>query len=101
MVQKMVINVESSKPLSAYGGNCVLVYDNTKNQFYATTRESFLAPQNARIVELNQNFKDLQKEFNDYKKSMTDNYNTFIKNNQEFNKQVIAMVKEIYGEKGE
>ena len=53
MLQKIMLEVEASKPLNSYGEGHVIVYNAQRNNYYVTTRENFLSPQNARRVKQN------------------------------------------------
>lgn len=54
MVQKLIINVNANKPLDSYGDGHMLIYDATKKEYFVTSREAFLSPQNNKIKELEQ-----------------------------------------------
>lgn len=52
MVQKLIINVDANKPLDSYGEGHMLIYDAAKKQYFVTSREALLSPQNNKIKEL-------------------------------------------------
>ena len=54
MVQKLIININANKPLDSYGDGHMLIYDATKKEYFVTSREAFLSPQNNKIKELEQ-----------------------------------------------
>ena len=70
MLQKVMIEVESSTPLHSFGDGHLIVYDLTKRRYYATTREKFLNDQNAKIKIVEEDFERLKQEFDLLKKSV-------------------------------
>jgi hypothetical protein len=88
MIQKMMIEIESSKPISSYGDGHILVLDGTKNRYYVTTRESFLSEQDKKIKDLFESFDNLSKnnsismmkmreDIEDFKSNMTKSNENF------------------------
>ena len=60
MLQKVMIEVESSKPLHTYGDGHIIVYDLSKRRYYVQTRNTFLKEQNDKIAELEKKFEKLK-----------------------------------------
>ena len=52
MIQKLLIEVDAPMPLQSYGEGHVIMYNAQRGRYYVTTRENFLAVQNAKISEL-------------------------------------------------
>lgn len=88
MIQKMMIEIEASKPISSYGDGHILVLDGTKNRYYITTRESFLSEQDKKIKDLFESFDNLSKnnsismmkmreDIEDFKNNMTKSNENF------------------------
>lgn len=92
MKQKMVIEVESTKPLSSYGSSHIIVYDSKKG-YYATTREAFLRPQNEKIEQLEAMFSELEKSYTQAYNGMVQKYNDFLRTYKETNGKMIEMIK--------
>ncbi len=121
MIQKLMIDVESTKPLNEYGDGHVLLYNKRDNNYYVTTRESLFAVQDAKIKELQEKYndfekkvssdfksfktiiekkyeqelKELQKENSEFKDSMVERETNFLYSYQETNAKLIDMVKKV------
>ena len=109
--QKTIIEINSKKPLDQLG-NHVLFWDSTKKTYYALTLDEFLAPQNAKIKDLEATVKKLGESFNSTKESLQKDYNAFTENinkekqeflakYQETNGKLIEMVKSFVGIEGD
>lgn len=72
MTQKMIIEVETSKPLSSYGEGHVIVYNAQKRNYYVTSRNNLLAPQNAKIGELEKIVEDAESQIEKTKTNIDD-----------------------------
>lgn len=106
MIQKIMIEVESEKPLTEYGDRHVILYDNVRNRYYVQTREKFLEAQNQSIEQLEKRMKDceekinnyiedIKKEKNDFIKESEEKYNEFLKSYALANEKILNMVKSV------
>lgn len=117
MIQKMMIEIESAKPVSSYGDGHILVLDGIKNRYYVTTREAFLVEQDKKINKLNENFSNLKKDMESFasrvnnqnltferltkedvekfKNDMMNQYNDFLKQYKETNEKMIELIKTV------
>lgn len=95
MKQKIVIEVESEKPLSSYDNGHLIVFNKDKNNYYVTSREDFLRAQNEEIEKIKKDQEDIRNSFNLFVKDMNFKYQNFLKNYQETNGKLIEMVKKI------
>lgn len=84
MVQKLIINVNANKPLDSYGDGHMLIYDATKKEYFVTSREAFLSPQNNKIKELEQKINVFIKKVKDdeemFEKNVHEELGSFEKN---------------------
>lgn len=62
MMQKLLINVESPKPLQSYGDGHVLLFNETSQNYYVTTREALFAVQDAKIKKIEEKLEKFMKE---------------------------------------
>lgn len=100
MIQKIMLEVESQKPLPQYGDRHIIVYDAAKQNYYVTTRESFLKQQNDDIKNMSDR---LDKEIQDmqaFKAEMKAEFAKFLTNYKDTNSKIIEMVKS-FTSKGE
>lgn len=96
MVQKLIINVNANKPLDSYGDGHMLIYDATKKEYFVTSREAFLSPQNNKIKELEQKINVFIKKVKDdeemFEKNVHEELGSFEKNVkseiQQFEKEI-------------
>ena len=117
MIQKMMIEVESSRPISSYGDGHILVLDGIKNKYYVTTREAFLYEQNKKIEDIKKKLEKLQNDneiftnktntdISNFKKSllkenenfveqMRKEYNDFLSQYKETNEKMIELIKSV------
>lgn len=79
MIQKMMIEIESAKPVSSYGDGHILVLDGIRNRYYVTTREAFLVEQDKKIENLNTSFSNLQSNTSQFMVKMNDDISNFEK----------------------
>lgn len=115
MLQKVMLEVESSTPLHNFGNGHIIVYDLTKRKYYATTREKFLSEQNEKIRIVEEEFAKMKEEFESLKESiiqfrdklavdlntsqtnfsqkMEEKHNSFLKTYKETNAKIINMVE--------
>lgn len=74
MVQRLILEVESPKPIQEYGDGHVLLYNKASGKYYVTTRESLFAVQDAKISSLENKLKifmdDEKKKFDDFKNNV-------------------------------
>lgn len=71
----------------------VLLYDESSQMYYSTTRESLLREQDNKIKELEKKVTEKLKEIEEFKNMITDNYNKFITQYKETNEKVIKMIE--------
>ena len=64
MLQKMIVNIECTKPLSQYERNHILIYDNSTQSYHITTKEEFLKEHNEKFDNLILEFEKLKEEYN-------------------------------------
>lgn len=117
MGQKLVIEVDTNKPLSSFGDSHIIFYNETQNKYYVTTYESFLKPQNdaiKRIEKENETLKknyenfikitkeknkksleELENKLNNFKETMNKKYDKFLKTYKETNSKLISMVRTV------
>ena len=106
MDQKVMINIRSSKPVTSYGDGHILVFDKNSGCYFPETRETFLQPQNNKIMELEKKILSLETNLNDviirtkdkYNSFVTEQeekYNDFLKTYKENNAKIIEMVKSV------
>lgn len=111
MLQKIMLEVEASKPLNSYGEGHVIVYNAQRNNYYVTTRENFLSPQNAKIAtlektiveaenkirktqeELNKTVTNLLQAFTDYQIKTKEEQARFYETYKETNAKMLDLVK--------
>lgn len=84
MTQKMIIEVETSKPLSSYGEGHVIVYNAQKRNYYVTSRDNLLAPQNAKIGELEKIVEAAEKQISRTKAAIDETVTELVKTFNEF-----------------
>lgn len=119
MIQKMTIDIESTKPLSAYGSGHTLVYDEDKNHYFIVTREEFLKVQNDKIKNLNEKFYKLENLFKMFTNEINNNlenfkkveknffdesnnkYNEFLTQYKETNEKMINLIRKLTVSEGE
>lgn len=113
MGQKLVIDVETNKPLSSLGDNHIIFYNSSTNKYYVTTYESFLEPQKNAIEKIEKENKDLKNNFDNlikienkkrqeleekfqaFVEEMNNKYNEFLNVYKETNAKLINMVKTV------
>lgn len=97
MKQKMIIDVEAPMNLSSCGDNYMLIFDSTKGYYTVTTREAFLAPQNAKIEQLEKDFietkNNFKVEYEKFREESENKYNEFLKVYKNTNAKMITMIK--------
>ncbi len=119
MAMKLLIEVQSNKPLSSYGDNHIIAYDSNNKNYYVTTAESFFASQNNKIkamidevntmnTNINQFKQDIDKfeagllnRVNSFQQDTNRKFEEFIHQYQETNARLIAMVRELVEAKNE
>lgn len=70
MIQKVMIEVDSSTPLHNMGDGHIIVYDMSKRRYYATTRESFMREQNLKVQKVEEEFEMMKNAFEELKKEI-------------------------------
>lgn len=124
MKQKLMIQVNANQPLSEAGQDHVLLYDSSKGEYFAISRDVLLSAQNAEIRKLNYNFEMFKKntqeqnekfqfelskkyqeqhealirQFAEYKEQNDKRYHEFLVQFQETNDKLIKMVKSLMEE---
>lgn len=93
MINKLMINVKSDKPLSEYGDGHVIVYDKHKGYHYVQTYEQFMQPQNQKIKELEQELERFETKCKEFMALMEEHEQEFLTRYQETNAKVIELVK--------
>ena len=106
MIQKIMIQIKSPKPLDSYGDGHVLSYDKSSGCYFIETRDSFLQPQNMKIQTLEKRIESLEAslndallktrgKFNELVQKHDEDYNEFLKTYKESNAKIIEMVKSL------
>ena len=95
MIQKMILEVETDKPIERLGNGHIILYDNTKKRYYATTREQFLQIQDEKIENLRKEFEILKKENEEFARTMKETFAKNTKIQKETNSKLIEMVKSV------
>ena len=93
MINKLIIDVKSNKPLSEYGDGHIIVYDKHNGYYYAQTYEDFVQPFNNKIKMLEKEIETYEKKCDDFIKLMKEHEEEFLKKYQETNAKVIELVK--------
>ena len=110
MIQKLVLDVESQKPIQEYGDGHVLLFNKSANRYYVTTRESLFSVQDAKIQELEQKYNDfitnqvknndafkqlIDKTVTDFTNNMTEKETQFLEKYHDTMASLIEMVKKV------
>lgn len=97
MIQKVMIDVDSSTPLHNMGDGHIIVYDMSKRRYYATTRESFMREQNLKIENLEKTIKEFMEKMENnqvkFAEEMQNEKNSFLKTYKETNSKIIEMIE--------
>lgn len=93
MTQKLILNVESDKPLSDYGPSHIIVYNDGDKKYHVTTREEFLREQNKKIEDLYNDFKNLKNSINQKVEENERKYNDFLSMYKKTNEKMIGLIK--------
>lgn len=117
MAQKLVIEVDTNKPLSSFGDSHIIFYNEAQNKYYVTTYESFLKPQSDAIKKITlenetlkknydnfikitkknneESLENFEKRLNEFMENMDKKYAEFLKVYKETNAKLINMVKTV------
>lgn len=95
MTQKLILDVESNKPLSHYGPSHIIVYNDGDKKYHVTTREEFLREQNKKIEDLYNAFKEFKDLINHKVEENDDKYNNFLSMYKKTNEKMIGLIKSV------
>ena len=98
MIQKMMIEIESKRPISEYGDGHVIVYNEASKNYYVQSREEFLKQLNLKMDKMFENFTKLEEKVNDKERTMDKKFEDFLKTYQETNAKMIQMIKQLTAE---
>ena len=99
MIQKLMINVESDKPLSKCGNNHVLLYDERKGRYYVTTKKALFEEQDQKIARMELELKDFEDKVKTEEEKLMNELEIwkkeFLSKYAETNSALIQMVKNV------
>ena len=95
MINKLILNVKSDKPLQEYGDSHVIVYDKHNNYYYVQTYTEFMSPQNEKIKKLEKEIDDLKKTCELFTKTIIQHEREFLLKYQKANSKLINLVKNV------
>lgn len=104
MTQKMILEIETKKPLNAYKDGFIIVRDDARDKYVAVEKEDFFSQINKRIDKISNDYESLKKYFLCIKETLEENYKNFTEDNhkkfndflltyQKTNAKIIDMVK--------
>ena len=101
MIQKMMIEIESKKPISEYGDGHIIVYNSAKRNYYVQSREDFLKDVNQKLDKVIESFSKLEKQVDSKEKTLDKKYEDFLKTYQTTNAKMIEMIEKVVNNKEE
>ena len=93
MINKLILNVKTDKPLQEYGDSHIIVYDKSNKYYYVQTYSDFMNPQNEKIKQLENKVLELEKACQLFTETILQHEREFLVKYQKANSKLINLVK--------